>query len=493
MNKKSLLLILTTTSFAAVVATTLFVSNNFGTNAFALNREVPASEYSITMSGANCTRVTSNLLRSSTDSGSWSFDFFKNGDSNVAYGSFPFYGGGDAFLSFQGNDSYSYLNNNSGHGIFGITSITVNYCRQTNYVDYPSVTSAGEDGDLKILYGYIDSEGFLQYETTAHDLSVNSPYDMSDLQPRYFKITGSKDYKTEYTNGRINIESIKICYSCHKTRSDGAVREKIFSNLFDAEPVKNGNVWTYGYYPQSLSGLSDIFELDFDSDTWEPLDNGYYLLQGEFYARVQAEGTGYNNEYIVGDYYWFKVEPITWRYIDGKYDQATFKKYCNVVVSEKVLDTSVFDAENADPTSYTTSTELHETMMDFCSKTFPASSSSKLFIGDLNGAPENNVPYGGAKTFPLTYSTLYDQNSNYGFHYADGRIALATDYARCRTYNNTYAQQTDGYSMSYWTRSVANSTNHQFHFVNASGGFNSDVYNNYLGIRPAAKIIESTR
>ena len=105
----------TTTSCAAVVATALFVSNNFGMNAFALNRGVPASEYSITMSATNCTKVTSNLLRSSTDSRSWSFDFYKTGDSRVAYGSFPFYGGGDAFLSFQGDDSYSYLNNIHPH------------------------------------------------------------------------------------------------------------------------------------------------------------------------------------------------------------------------------------------------------------------------------------------------------------------------------------------------------------------------------------------
>ena len=192
MNKKGLLLAISSMSCLAVFGVTLFVAKENGTNVLALNREVPASEYSITMSGTNCTKVTSNLLRSSTDSGSWSFDFYKNGDSSVAYGSFPFYGGGNAFLSFQGNDSYSYSNNNSGHGIFGITSITVNYCRQTNYIDNPLATSAGEDGDLKILYGYIDSEGLLQYETTAHDLSVNSPYDMSDLQPRYFKLQDLK-------------------------------------------------------------------------------------------------------------------------------------------------------------------------------------------------------------------------------------------------------------------------------------------------------------
>ena len=489
MNKKGLLLAISSMSCLAVIGATLFAAKDNGANAFALNRGVPASEYSITMSGTNCTRVNSNLLRSSTDSGSWSFDFYKTADSRVAYGSFPFYGDGNAFLSFQGNDSYSYINNKSGHGIFGITSITFNYCRQTNYVDYPSATSAGEDGDLKILYGYIDSEGFLQYETTAHDLSVNSPYDMSDLQPRYFKITGSKDYKEEYTNGRINIESIKICYSCNNTRSDGAVREKIFSNLFDVEPVKNGNDWTYGYYPQSLSGLSDIFELDFDSDTWEPLDNGYYLLQGEFYARVQAEGTGYNNEYTVGDYYWFKVEPVTWRYIDAKYDTATLKKYCYVVTSEKILDTSIFDTAGNNPTSYSTSTALGVFMNALYNKMLPSNRDSRLYSGNLSGAPENDIY---AKMFPLSYSTLYDKNSNFGFHYTTGRVAYSTDYARCNSYDlpsSGYAEDGDGnISMCYWTRSFEGGN---VYHVQADGQLfkTGASYAASLGVRPACRII----
>ena len=488
MNKKGLLLAISSMSCLAVAGVTLFAAKDNGANAFALNRGVPASEYSITRSGANCTRVNSNLLRSSTDSGSWSFDFYKTGDSSVAYGSFSFYGGGNAFLSFQGNDSYSYINNNSGHGIFGITSITVNYCRQTNYIDNPSVTSAGEDGDLKILYGYIDSEGFLQYETTAHDLSVNSPYDMSDLQPRYFKITGSKDYKTEYTNGRINIESIKICYSCDNTRSDGAVREKIFSNMFEVEPVKNGNVWTYGYYPQSLSGLSDIFELDFDSDTWEPLDNGYYLLQGEFYARVQAKGTGYNNEYVKDEYYWFKVEPVTWRYIDDKYDSATLKRLCYVVTSEKILDTSIFDTAGNNPTSYTTSTALGVFMNALYNKMLPSNRDSRLYSGNLSGAPENDMY---AKMFPLSYSTLYDSSSKFGFHYPSGRVAYSTDYARCNSYDlpsSGYEEDNGNISMCYWSRSFSGGN---IYHVEADGQLftTGASYAASLGVRPACRII----
>ena len=484
MKKKGLLLAISSMSCLAVICATLFVAKNNGANAFALNRGVPASEYSITMSGANCTRVNSNLLRSSTDSGSWSFDFYKTGDSSVAYGSFPFYGGGDAFLSFQGNDSYSYLNNKSGHGIFGITSITVNYCRQTNYVDNPSATSAGEDGDLKILYGYIDSEGFLQYETTSHDLSVNSPYDMSDLQPRYFKITGSNDYKTEYTYGRINIESIKICYSCDNTRSDAAVREKIFSNLFEVEPVKNGNVWTYGYYPQSLSGLSDIFELDFDSDTWEPLDNGYYLLQGEFYARIQAEGTGYNDEYTVGDYYWFKVEPVVWRNVRTLTTGGT-PKYGSIIVSEKVLDTSIYNPYENDPSAYTAETSLGAKMNELFETMLPSSRTTHLTTSNLQNDIESNCQ---TYLFPLKESSFTGNSTSF----ADGTLAkeaVATDYARSRSYSKS--DITSAGKMSYWTRTKYNG---YFEVVTTSGTVTTTVSDSYvdrwnsMGVRPSIKI-----
>ena len=484
MNKKSLLLMLTTISCTAVVATTLFVSNNLGIDAFALNRGVPASKYSITMSATNCTKVTSNLLRSSTDSGSWSFDFYKTGDSRVAYGSFPFYGGGDAFLSFQGDDSYSYLNNMSGHGIFGITSITVNYCRQTNYLDNPSATSAGEDGDLKILYGYIDSEGFLQYETTAHDLSVNSPYDMSDLQPRYFKITGSKDYKTEYTNGRINIKSIKICYSCDSLRTDAAVREDLFSNQFDVEPIKVGNVWTYGYYPQSLSSFSDIFEADFDSDTWEPLDNGYYLLQGEFYARVQAEGIGYNNEYTVGDYYWFKVESVVWRNVRTLTTGGT-PKYGSIIVSEKVLDTSIYNPYENDPSAYTADTTLGEKMNELYETMLPSSRTTHLTTSNLQNDIESSCQ---TYLFPLKESSFTGNSTSF----ADGTLAktaVATDYARSRTYAKNDITSTG--LMSYWTRTKYNG---YFEVVTTSGTItittgdsNVDRWNS-MGVRPSIKI-----
>lgn len=484
MNKKGLLLAMSSMSCLAVIGAILFVAKDNGANAFALDRGVPASEYSITMSGTNCTKVNSNLLRSSTDSGSWSFDFYKTADSRVAYGSFPFYGGGDAFLSFQGNDSYSYINNKSGHGIFGITSITVNYCRQTNYVDNPSATSAGEDGDLKILYGYIDSEGFLQYETTAHDLSVNSPYDMSDLQPRYFKITGSNDYKTEYTNGRINIESIKICYSCDETRTDGAVREKIFSNLFDVEPVKNGNVWTYGYYPQSLSGLSDIFELDFDSDTWEPLDNGYYLLQGEFYARVQAEGTGYNNEYAVGNHYWFKVEPVVWRNVRTLTTGGT-PKFGSIIVSEKVLDTSIYNPYENDPSAYAAETSLGAKMNELFETMLPSSRTTHLTTSNLQNDIESSCQ---TYLFPLKESSFTGNSTSF----ADGSLAkeaVATDYARSRSYSKSDITSTG--KMSYWTRTKYNG---YFEVVTTSGTVTTTVSDSYvdrwnsMGVRPSIKI-----
>ena len=486
MNKKRLILMLTTTSCAAVVATTLFASNNLGINASALDRGVPASEYSITMSATNCTKVTSNLLRSSTDSGSWSFNFYKTGDARVSFGSFPFYGGGEAFLSFRDNDSYSYLNNASGYGISGITSITVDYCRQTNYVDNPTDTSSGEVGDLKILFGYVDSQGSLLYETTSHDVSPDTPYDMSDLEPRYFKITGSKDFKSEYTNGRINIKSIKICYSCDSLRTDAAIREDLFSNQFNVEPIKVGNVWTYGYYPQTLSDISEVYETLYQEnpESFLSLDNGYYLLDGDFFKRVQAKGTGYNNEYTVGDYYWFKVEPVVWRNVRTLTTGST-PKYGSIIVSEKVLDTSIYNPYENDPSAYTADTTLGEKMNELYETMLPSSRTTHLTTSNLQNDIESSCQ---TYLFPLKESSFTGNSTSF----ADGTLAktaVATDYARSRTYAKNDITSTG--LMSYWTRTKYNG---YFEVVTTSGTItitagdsNVDRWNS-MGVRPSIKI-----
>ena len=479
MNKKKTLLLLSMTSLVVTAVTLIVVGHNKNVSAM---EQIKANgeEYTLTYSqqvassgNINLTTSNGNLVR------------LKYSSYRIDYGSLA----EGAHLRVKGSaEIYNQKEDATYKAISGIQSIRINYVRCPDYINSPNVTEAGQEGDFKVQYGYVDSTNQLVYESTAHDLTNNVEYDLSDVSPRYFKIT-NPTYCTG-TNALL-IQSITIKYSC--AGSDASVRETLFDSVYGSDATYNSTtkVWTYGYYPQSkVTDEYDIYLLADYSDSWTPCDNGYYFIKGKAFARVQAKGTGYNNEYVKDDYYWFNVEPVTWRYIDAKYDSATLKRLCYVVTSEKILDTSIFDTAGNNPTTYTTSTALGVFMNALYNKMLPSNRDSRLYSSNLSGAPENDMY---AKMFPLSYSTLYDKNSNYGFHYNTGRVAYSTDYARCNSYDlplSGYAENDGNISMCYWSRSF--SGGNIYHVEEDGDLFTTGAsYAASLGVRPVCRIIKN--
>ena len=478
MNKKKTLL-LCTTSLAAIALSLIIVGQNV--NSMELeSAKANGSEFTLTysqqtaMSGnINLTTINGNLVR------------FKYSSSRIDYGSFA----QNSHLRVKGSaEIYNQKEDATYKAITGIQSIKVNYVRCPDYISAPNVTEAGQPGDFKVQFGYVDSSNQLVYDSELRDLTNDVEYDLSSISPRYFKITNP----TYCTSPKaLLIQSITIKYSC--SGSDTSVRDYLFDSTYgsDASFDSTSQVWTYGYYPQSkVTDENDLYLLADYSDSWTPCSNGYYYIRGKAFARFQARGTGYNNEYTVGEYYWFNVEPVTWRYIDAKYDSATLKRLCYVVTSEKILDTSVFDTSGSSPSSYSTSTALGVKMDQLYNKMLPDNRDSRLYSGNLSGAPENDMY---AKMFPLSYTTLYDSSSKYGFHYASGRVAYATDYARCNYYDlpsSGYADNDGNISMHYWTRSF--SGGNPYH-VRANGELftTGASYAAALGVRPTCRIIKN--
>ena len=477
MNKKIVLLLLSLTSTLSIIVATVFAVQN--QNSMSLDSaKAGDSEYTLTYSGQAATSGNIYLTTANGNSVRLKYSSYR-----IDYGSFA----ESSHLRVKGSaEIYNQKEDATYKAITGIQSIKINYVRCPDYINAPNVTEAGQPGDFKVQYGYVDSTNQLVYESISHDLTNDVEYDLSAIAPRYFKIT-NPSYCTG--SNALLIQSITIKYSC--VGSDASVMETLFNSKYGTDASYNSTtkVWTYGYYPQSkVTDENDLYLLADYSDSWTPCSNGYYLVRGKAFARFQAKGTGYNNEFVKDEYYWFNIEPVTWRYIDAKYDTATLKKLCYVVTSEKILDTSILDTSS--PSSYTTSTALGVFMNDLYTKMLPSNRDSRLYSGNLSGAPENDMY---AKMFPLSYSTLYDSSSNYGFHYDSGRVAYATDYARCNSYDfplSGYAENDGNISMYYWSRSFYNSTE-PFHVSESGGLFHTMVtYANAIGVRPACRIIK---
>lgn len=477
MNKKLFLLAVTTISSISVTAIAVMSFSNGFMNALAFNHRNVDPSYGVTMNKDNYS-VNNQTITSDANSGTWTFQFEKGTNTYVQCGDFPFYGGGNAFLSFKGSSDFAYIFNKKSSAMYGITSVKVNYCR---YDDSTTTLSAGETGDLKIMYKYVDSQGdFLDENAGGHDLSPNIAYDMSDLQPRYFKITSSD------ASQRINIESIVVNYSCDLTRSDAKVREDIFAKEFCGAPTLISSTypqtWRYGYYPQSLSYMSDIFEIDFDESTWEPLENGYYFLQGDFYARVQAQSSGYNGEYTEGEYYWFTVEPVIWKQYHSKKSAVTTGTVNRYLITEKIIDTSIFDVYEGQ-TTYESSTVLGQKMTDLYNNMLPSNRSSHVNTSSIQNEIESQTK---TSIYPIAQSNL----SNNGTAFADGKLnkqAVATDYARCKAYSNTDISSNK--EMSYWTRTSSNEVVTPSGTISQVTGSKYVSYFDSYGVRPAAKIV----
>ena len=479
MNKKKTVLMLATTSFSLVAMTMVVLGQNNHLLSFE-QAQATGEEYTLTYSQQVATSGNIDLL---TVNGNRVR--FKYSSSRVDYGTFA----QNSHLRVKGSaEIYNQKEDATYKAITGIQSIKINYVRCPNYIDAPNVTEEGQPGDFKVQYGYVDSSNQLVYETTTHDLTNDVEYSFTDISPRYFKIT-NPTYSS--SPKAILIQSITIKYSCSGT--DASVMESLFDSAYGSDASYNSTtkVYTYGYYPQSkVTDENDLYLLGDYSDSWTPCSNGYYFVKGKAFARVQAKGTGYNNEYTVNDYYWFNVEPVTWRYIDAKYDSATLKKLCYVVTSEKILDTSVFDTAGNNPSSYTTSTALGQLMENLYTKMLPSNRDSRLYSGNLSGAPENDMY---AKLFPLSYTTLFDQQSKYNFHYDNNRIAYSTDFARCKSYDYTstgYAESDGNISMYYWTRSF--SGGNPYHVRANDEMFTTGAsYASSLGVRPTCRIINN--
>lgn len=260
----------------------------------------------------------------------------------------------------------------------------------------------------------------------------------------------------------------------------------------DITPVisEDGKTISYGLFPQTNIDDSSLISALNSLTTAE--SNGWYLYEGEYYAKVSA--TPHESSYkfdngtkiVSGTTYWFKCEPITWNVLNnsnGKY----------YILSSVLLDAHRYneyyagtkDGHYANNYKYS---EIRSWLNnDFYNSAF-ALGNSYIQTTDVNNSASttksSSNQYACENTNDKVFLPSYKDyiNSSYGFSTSTGstntRYCRTTDWARARGsyyYTSSGSFQYNGY---YWTRSPSSDYSGYSWGVLSDG----DVYFDFGGV-----------
>ena len=462
MNRKKTLLILTTASFAITAVAMVVIGRN--ADAYELeSAKANGPEYSIsfnkdttfgTYTGKGGHGFTYTNSRGAT------FGFFKN--SGVSKNSH------DAALYYDGNEDNCVLVESAYNplesivdSINGITSLTVDF-GGTYYQD-----PGTPDVIPTVYFGFV--EGSTAIYTHQHVLEDNVAYDFDGLLPSCFKVVISNATATsKWYRGWIN--SLNLTYSCSESDT---LKEAWLDDYFASTPkniVRDGEdkivSFESGAYPQTKASAAASTYLEANYSSLTPIVNNYYFYNGLLYARKQSVGTGYDNEYVEGNYYWFEVNPVVWEVVSNSDSEYLVK-------AQKVLEDGVqYHSTTPQLNFYQVST--------LC--TFINNIYSKMFRNDSIIQAQDNNELGGAKLYPLTY-TQYGSNTATGVSYPDA-IGYTTDFARAGKTGTSL-------SSSYWTVNHYNDgKNNRAYVVQYDNGTTYPILASILeGVRPGMRIV----
>lgn len=249
---------------------------------------------------------------------------------------------------------------------------------------------------------------------------------------------------------------------------------------------------TYGLYPQThVSDTKTIAALDALKSAEK---NGWYLYNGEYYAKSAASPNESNYTFSDGTTivsnteYWFKCELITWKVL--KINDDVYTLYSNAL-----LDAHRYD-DNYNMYEYC---EIRDWLNNvFLSAAFNLGSShlettevdnSSSTTDTLNSNP--NKYSSDTKTFDKVFMPCFKDylNEEFGFpsdrkNASSARQAKPTDYALAK---NCYQSNNCG---SYWTRSPASAHSTKVWLVQYDGQVldTTTVEKTNVGVRPAIAI-----
>lgn len=265
------------------------------------------------------------------------------------------------------------------------------------------------------------------------------------------------------------------------------------------ELIIDGKICKYGSYPNSIVSDSNLIE-ELEKNT--PDEHGYYQYNDHYYFKDVAltpatESTmdlmhniifSDNTPIVAGNYYWFNVEPITWKIIyETENDYLLFSEY--------TLDRSIYDETS---NNYKESFIRSFINNDFYDKAF-AFDDSLVTISEvdnsLSSTCDDENDYVCENTFDKVFlpSNSDLTNEEYGYTYKiDDNVASLTDYGKLKAITcNTKLSRS-----CYWTRTpdyyssvaadalMGAAIYGDAVYINLSEG-NSDLF---VGIRPMIRV-----
>lgn len=252
---------------------------------------------------------------------------------------------------------------------------------------------------------------------------------------------------------------------------------------------QNGDLVTYGLYPQTLVNDPKIINLIQNNST--QLSNGWRTVEKKYYAKVKAKPYSYNSptftdnstNVIKDTTYWFECEPITWRVL-----QSSNGNY--YLLSQVCLDAS----------PGTSSTWTSSKMRTFLNNDFY---NNAFFLN--NELIVRTTNYQGY--YDYAFLPTYDDylNSNFGFSNLIGadenRICSMTDYSIANGVWNIFPAGMDSetkakykFNAECWTRSKhTNSDGSSYGYVwkiTYKGELTSvmNTSSTQIGVRPCINI-----
>ena len=342
-----------------------------------------------------------------------------------------------------------------------------------------------------ITYGFMhDNRAYYTYQET---LTSGAVIDFNGLLPSVFCVI---------SEGTTEVSSINITYSCSPSNT---CKNAWINSYFDATPkniVRDGEdvvaSFESGAYPQSRA---DIYNHTWDGndskayqrsaegylEDWyqdpefalTPIFNGYYISrfdgQGyvgdiddftpagvKLYHRQQVGGSGFDNEFTAGNYYWFEVEPLTW-----KVSSHNGNEY--VAYTEKVIRGGV---------QYHNNNGVQNVVYnDSTLKTFIDGLFSELFINPGNDIKENES-FNNSRLYALR-GTEYGANTS-------ARIAEYSVFGRSFGSRNTSSGTTNA---MYWTNRIGYSNyDNKGQYVDVNGNLQGLISTTTSGVRPGMTI-----
>ena len=266
------------------------------------------------------------------------------------------------------------------------------------------------------------------------------------------------------------------------------------------EISNDGKTLTYGLYPQTNINDSALIA---SLNALTPESNGWYLYDGEYYAKASAtpESNGYTPRFknglkiVSGTTYWFKCELITWNILSD--NNGEYYILSSVLLDVQKYYRSGYSRTINGETIYANNYEYSDIRAwlndDFYNSAF-ALGDNYIQTTDIDNSTSttesSSNPYACNNTQDKVFLPSYQDysNSSYGFSIST-RVCKTTDFAVATgiawNFNGTY-----DYPGPYWTRSPSNMSQYYSFYVNFDGNFNHNIVNTQNhGVRPSITLV----